>query len=216
MKKLIAILTIAIVLVGVVFATETAAGSSRIDITTCIKAREPNFRLTVTDTSADSAKYTLGSPAYSNVAINGMVAGAATIKDDELKTTGTNVTVSFAIGQISEALTYSKYYFSVVATALTLQEDENNTTAHIAELDAAEKTISVSNATPNITAATIAHVTAGGTGTAKISQKYTGTRIDASADNIVPVGTFEVTWLGNTAAVPGTYAGNVTLNVTVE
>lgn len=217
MKKLIVILVIAIVVAGAVFAVETAAGSARIDVTTCIKPREPQFRLTVTNTSADKDKYTLGNPVFSNVVLDGLVSGKATIKDDELKTTGTNVTVSFAIGQISEALTYSKYYFTVVASDLTLQEDANNTAAHIAELGATEKTISVdAGGTPTITAATIEHVTAGGTGTTTISQKYNGTRINASEDSIVSVGTFEVTWLGNTAAVPGTYAGNVTLSVTVE
>lgn len=215
MKKLIVILVIAIVVAGAVFADETAAGSARIDITTCITPIEPHFRLAVTNTSADHAKYTLGDVYYSDVTTGTVVAGTASINDDALATTNTNVTVSFTINQTSDALTYKKYYFAVSATDLALESDANNS-AYIDNLTAVEKTISVDNGTPSISPVTVAHVTPSDSAANKISQKYQGTRIVATETAQVPVGTFVVTWKGNTSAVPGTYKGNVTLTVTVE
>lgn len=210
MKKLITILTVMIVLVGAAFAAETPVGTAKIDVTATITAREPNFRLAVTA----GENYTLGNPSYSDVAET-PTAGSATINPDALKTTGNNVTVNFAIQQIAEAVTYKKYYFTVNASVLELQEDANNTVAHIAEMETASKTITVATATPTITAATIATVTKSDDGV-KISQKYNGIRVNATSGAPVAVGTFSVVYNGNTEAVPGTYKGDVTLTVTVE
>lgn len=230
MKKLITILTIMIVLVGAVFATDPTEGTAAINITASITEQFPTFKL---NTKAGEAA--IGSAAENAVSTAAHEAGTTALTADSvqaLSVNGTDVSVKFQITQTADARLNANsskhvYTFGVSATSLILQinsADKENygATERFMVVDAtpainakdsanAEGTITVADdntqdhAQANIETASIA----GGDGTMTVT--YAG---------FVPSGTvlgnFEVGWHGNAAAAPGSYKATIRLSVTAE
>ena len=204
-----------IVLVGAVFADPVSQGTAQVEITASITEELPTFRLSV----VDGTNYTVGTRETSINGADPETKGAVTIAADALDDASKDVTVSFKIQQVADALTYKTFYFSVAATDLTLQTDANVNSTALAALTAAQKTLSIQGGesgvlNPTITMLTIANTDAPASGT---GLKYKGIRVAKAANSeALDVATFTCTWDGNAQAVPGTYKGTVTLTVSAE
>ena len=207
MKKfLIALLMMAVVLVGVFAATST--GDATLVITTKINGIEPTFRL-----AAGSVYDDLGGDA-------GTLANAYVITTDDLL--DANQTVTFNVNQISKSRSVKTYTLSATATDLVLYQYPNaagngvvavTTTAHPA--DEQYKKFTVGSTTVNTFASgdlAAAKATYGGNATAK-TITYLGNAQPATADAPVTVATFTCTWNKNEDAVSGDYQATVTLTI---
>ena len=216
MKKLIAILTIAIVLVGAVFAdnpvASSANGDASIVVTTTINKAFPAFKLSATSPAGttDSA-----------VAATNHTAGAVTIDTDALLSN--NATVSFAIIQTQTSRAHVKYWIGVTATKLVMTKDENNNSIDTTAADYNASThefelVAAVDATPAIVGNNIDNVTVGGTNDGTSADKtgayfeYEGGKVAANTT----IATFDVNWKKNEDAAPGTYQATVTLHVTAN
>ena len=243
MKKLIAILTIAIVLVGAVFAAnspdaKTANGSTEIVVTAKIKEDIPQFQLAIksgnieTPKAAAIAAGTVGDDGTTVTAAN-MTSTKAALTDDAITALGTangSVTIGFAINQIAPANLKASYTITVTATDLLLKKHSDGTVISSGQtstqkflVDNTENT--TTGATPAVTANSTAvsglKKTAGtGTNAHKLTVEYEGTaKVDAgdgATGNaaVVELGTFSVKWLANTTAVAGDYEAEVKIEVT--
>ena len=119
MKKVITILTIAIVMVSAVFATPSATaqeanGDAYLTIQTIITEVAPSFRVSVKE-GATAAENNLG---YQNVSASATVAGAdISVLSDTVAAAlagGTaDATVVFSINQISNARTNANYKLTI-------------------------------------------------------------------------------------------------------
>ncbi len=208
MKKfLIALLMMAVVLVGV-FADATSTGDASLIITTHINAIEPTFRL-----AAGTVYDDLGGAA-------GTLDNAYVITTDELL--NANQTVTFNVNQISKSRSVKTYTLSATATDLVLYQYPNaagtgvvavTTTAHPA--DEQYKKFTVNSKTVNTFAdgsLAAAKATYGGDATAK-TITYLGNAQPATTDAPVTVATFTCTWNKNEDAVSGDYQATVTLTI---
>ena len=214
MKKLIAILTIAIVLVGAVFATSS---NSSITVTTHIGNIEPSFKLSTTQVST-----ALGSNA----------AGAHEITEDALL--ASNQTVEFIITQINRSKSVKTYTLTATAEDLVLYKYKNaagsdvlvSTTAHPAT-DAEKKFSIVGGTSGTWTVDTFTSTTAGenptpfiptskvtyGGSSSGLTVTYKGNALVASEEAPVTVAKFTCEWAANNDAVTGDYQATVTLTI---
>ena len=212
MKKLIAILTIAIVLVGAVFAADL--GQADIVVTTTIAPAVPNFKLV-----SGSAEDTLGD----NTTVATTKVELAT---DLTADNATAETVTFTIKQVGRARTTKAFTFTATATDLLLVKYTNAAGNEVANsgntastADAADQKFEVNggnngtwsvNTFANSTVLTSSQATMAGASTTSYSVTYKGRPV---ADDTA-VGSFTVTWNPNANAVEGTYEATVTLTCT--
>ena len=217
MKKLIAILTITIVLVGAVFATvpekTDANGSAVIDITTTIAKKFPAYKLSATGVTVSAGSVTT---ADSVVANTDPTPGVVSINEDELLTK--NATVSFSIIQTQFSRAVVIYKIGVTATALEMKKDADGND-YTGTIDAGHSfALASGSATPAITGnpSSVAHVTVSGTnaGIANhgVTASYDGVKVAAGT----VIGTFSCTWEANDAAAPGQYEATVTLAIEAQ
>ena len=223
MKKLIAILTVMIVLVGSVFAVNQE-GSAAINITATIDQELPTFQLNIK--SDETA--TEGKPAVS-VGDDAATTAFTSASVNSLKG-GTDVEVHFEITQTHDARLGENsakhiYHFSVAATNLVLQNAQGTG-------DAATQNdntrFEVVDGTPDINSLSTNATTASDITVRKDTQHGETTITTATVEagtvtykgGLVPtstvLGNFIVGWHGNAGAAPGTYKATVTLTVTSE
>ena len=227
MKKLIAILTIAIVLVGSVFAGLNDVDTTRtITVTTTVARKKPDFKLTG---SQDSSAIATGTAVTDETADE--LAAAEDISIDDIQ-------VFFGVYQVGLANVRKSYNLSVSAGNLILWDDTGNNATHEAAKYGAGSYATVpegkvsgnyvfeiapTNASPAISAATIADTVKGhdkidlfeasaeGASNSKFTVAYKGKVGETTGD--ILLGTFDVTWNHNTEAEAGNYKANVVLTV---
>lgn len=212
MKKLITILTIMIVLVGAVFATDPSA---QITINASVSERVPSFKLTTTgngsvlNSEATAIDYT--SPAATT---------SVSIKTDiaEALADGTDQTVTFGIVLVprndgKKIKTDNTYTFTV--TAGNLEHEHADTLGATADVDANERFVAtadnfsvVLNQGNPVIPTTYATITAGAT----LQITFNNKSYDPGNAEFV-FATFPVTYTGNDAAIPGNYSGTVTVEL---
>lgn len=240
MKKLIAILTIMVVLAGVVFAADQ--GNTSLIVKANIAEVIPTFGLKATGDNVSSLTQAQYANANAETAAIEAQTGYATITDpsDLLSESGT-VSVSFAIMQISDASTTKTFYLSVQATDLVwvkdtiLNTNKNggpgaiSTATTFSSIASSEK-FQVASGTAGVVVPTVAkgadaatafdathHIkaTANGTTATTLDVQYDGVKVSAyGADNNKEIGTFSVTWNATPDAKPGDYEACVKLTVT--
>ena len=203
MKKVIAILTIAIVLVGAVFAA-TSTGNAVLKVQTTIEPVEPTFKL-----ATDQVEDELGGD-------DGATAHVITTND--LLTA--EQTVTFDVIQLIASKTVKMYTLTATATDLVLYQYQlpNGTWQNVSgeggvahPATDAEKKFTVNATTVNTFAngvLTTAQATYGGSASSK-TITYKGT--DVAADTKVAY--FTCTWDDNATAVPGRYEATITLTI---
>ena len=222
MKKLIAILTIAIVLVGAVFADATSTGASSIKITTSVSEIEPTFRLKAGEVTSDLAA-AANAEAVASITAAALAGNTSyVIAQDELLSAAQ--TVTFYVQQISRSKSIKTYTFSAAATDLVLYKykdtngDDVLVSEHVHPATEAEKKFTVGATTVNTFAngaLAEAKATYGGTTSAKTVQ-YLGNAQPASAESPVNVVSFTCTWAANNDAVTGDYQATVTLTISAN
>lgn len=211
MKKLIAILTVMIVLVCSVFADIQTS----LDLHIMLTAQVPSFRLSITsDTDVTSAAY-LDSSNSGTSPSSALSSGSL----ETLLSSSGQVTVSFSLSQITNArLTgshASRYLISVEATDLILQVNG----ADVENPDSFQK-FSVVNESPDIYIAsenlittsnsedfTVAEISSSDN---ELTVEYLGF-VAASSNNPRSLGTFSVSWNANEDAIPGEYKAAIKL-----
>ena len=216
MKKLITILTIMIVLVGAVFATDPApadaTGTAAIDIKAAVGPQYPTFQLKVTTATSGQ-----GDIAYSTVA---GANGQATIDTNAL--IEAPVTLEFAIDQITNSRCTVNYTINIKATDLVITNpvdaqniapDETFTVGDIGNLSA-------TGAINNKRTVAVAQQNAVKSGyEAALSVGYLGGKFINVTKNVDPdkaeIGTFSYTWAKNEDAKVGNYTATVTIEVVV-
>ena len=207
MKKLIATLVIAIVLVGAVFATDNAA----LKISVSVDEYVPTFKLGTSDSTY------ITSQVFDLVVADGAdtaTAATATAAAGTKLANGESLTITFGIFQVRNAVGYIKtdkaYGFEVDATDLVL------TTA--ADTDDPEEnemfergTITAIASAANAPSSEYATITTA-TSSAPYKIDYTGKKYTPAAET--EVANFSVTWNANDTALSGTYEAYVTLTMT--
>ena len=212
MKKLIAILAIAIVLVGAVF----AATGDQLTITSTVSKHEPAFRIYGSESAISSSNAgTLGTP-------SGAAVTFATTKD----ISATSITVYCRVSQYSIKDGYntpkSKFKgiatIGVVATPLTTTLTGTNDAGTYSTPATASVTTSdahVPTGTPaRVTTTTFAKSAATGSSTdnkVDIVWSYSGKSVD-DADVYAD---FSFTWAQDDSLPPGTYTADITMTYTV-
>ena len=225
MKKLIAILTIAIVLAGAVFATDPVKtdsnGTSIVDITTKIGEQFPEYQLKAISITADTGAVTRA------IAVKDGQNGLVTIDTNDLLSA--DVEVGFEINQIVNSRTSVGYDISIKATNLVLNETVNETTAPKAN-PATDERFLVSLTTTFATTDTDADLltitpiteksgnfagTDGGFNVQYLDGKFVN--VEAATDGSVKqIGTFTYKWAKNQTAKVGDYTATVTMVVTAK
>ena len=222
MKKLIAILTIAIVLVGAVFAATEGAGNAVLKVDVTIIADTPRFALR---TSSDAAVRTGGQASVGDedtVDLNNKAADLAA---------GTAATVKFDIIQVSDAKMFGGFTFEIEASDLeAIQPDTTIISAtDWAQIDDASKVFTIqSDEAPAISVGdadyTYSETSGANIGFAKLKNPTSGENptkaqiiylgvLKATSTDPFQIGTFSCTWNGNATAVPVDYEATVTLKV---
>ena len=200
MKKLIAILTIAIVLVGAVFATDNAA----LKLTVTVEEHVPTFALAI------AAAETKFNPANDPVAANGANSKTAVTANGttagELLANGQALQVTFGILQnfVNYIKTQHGYTFTAEATNLVLLDNGSPK----ASPEDNEKFVA-----GEPTAVTGNNYIAAAHGSwSDNTVTYTGAKYVPAA-NGAEIATFSVTWGANADAVVGTYEATITLTM---
>ena len=221
MKKLITILTIMIVLVSAVFATDeqpsAAHGATQIDITATIEAVAPRFSLGTNDTTdldADKTAPIVAGKTAQNITVQQTASMKSTVAS--ALGNGTAQTISFVIRQTQDSRIKTAYNLTVTATDLKL--DGTSTTPHefftcttkspavsgiAAVTDGAQQ-----NPTTLATFAPLAQ------DSNVLVATYAGGAVDVSTkltDNVI--GSFDVSWNGDALAAAGTYTASIVLEV---
>ena len=222
MKKLIAILTIAIVLVGAVFATGTTT-NSRITVTTTVGASEPTIILKAGTTSTLDKTATVTTNAAGNHDGEGLTATQ--------DISAANVLIYCGLYQTSKANTQKKYSFEVTATQFVQVKDSKK--AAVAAADAYTvnqnvtfKTLSATGwfttNTTGVNAITAPSINDGEKFTADVTFDGLGP-VNAtvgenaiSTSNAKELATFQIEWTKDEAAPAGEYQADITLAITVE
>ena len=229
MKKLIAILTIAIVLVGAVFADPTVAGSqaangdAKIVVKATIEEDFPAFALKV----KSGATIEGGAVDVSTTEVTTANSPIAVINDDSTLTTNNgSASVVFSIIQKDKSVTTAHYQFGVVVSNLVLVKTvdgaiNRSLDAAISAADTDTETFGVVAANPAIAAVgasdttfqviSVNEVTTNNTSALKI--KYTGNPFNVAAAE-TEIATFTAAWNANVNAKAGEYQATVTLSVT--
>ncbi len=215
MKKLIAILTIMIVLVGAVFAA-TPTGNAAILVTSSIEPVEPTFKMYTAQVSVELANQTAEQARTAALAGSAHVITANALLEN-------NQAVVFTVQQLTNSRSVKTYTLSAAATDLVLYkyQDANGDDVLVSETPHpatdAEKKFTVDATTVNTFAngsLTSAQATYGGTAIEK-TITYKGTFIDTTSDGKAPidVASFTCTWGANPIAVTGDYRATVTLTI---
>ena len=203
MKKVIATLIIAIVLIGAVFATDDAA----IQVTVKVNELVPTFKLITSGNTNLKEGTSEGSDAVA--ASGSSTPGSITLADSvgAALADGTDAAVKFNIVQVPNAegkiKTTKTYSFEITATDLKLNGTETD-----ANKKFTVKTVSSITKITDAIDSRYATITPGTTA----SIQYTGKNYHVDAD--VSFAEFTVTWTGNDAAVAGDYQATVTLTMT--
>ena len=223
MKKLIAILTIAIVLVCAVFATDelpaAANGATRIDVTAKVEVVAPRFSLGTNDEddlTADKAADVVSGYTTTTITMQETVS----MKDSVAAAlaTGTAQTISFVIRQTQDSRINTVYHLRVSATNLKL--NGTSTTAHefFTCTTTSPAVTGIGAITDGATTPTnLATFAAASTGSNDLIATYCGGFVDISeklTDNTI--GSFDVSWDGDPLAASGTYTANVILEVSAS
>ena len=197
MKKLIAILTIAIVLVGAVFATDEA----QINITAVISSLDPAFRLTAKtitteESGSSSTAGVVGTPGSVTLATDMLLSG--------------NASIVFDIEQIATSRTKTPYLITVSASDLLLTTVASGHTNN-QKFTNAISAYKGEGITDELTG--VNHVTTTKPSAGPFRFAYDGTTINATTDSAVVLGEFTVTWTGNSEAEVGTYSAYVKIEI---
>lgn len=221
MKKLITILTIAIVLVSAIFAADeqpsAANGATRIDVTAKVEVVAPRFSLgtdDLDDLTANKASGVVSGNTASNITVQETVNMKDTVA--AALAAGTAQTISFVIRQTQDSRINTVYHLRVTATNLKL--NGTSTTAH--EFFTCTTTSpAVSGINPvtdgNTTSPTnLATFAPASSGSNDLVATYYGGFVEVSTkltNNVI--GSFDVSWNGDPLAAAGTYTANVILEV---
>ena len=224
MKKLIAILTIAIVLVGAVFADPAPVngsdsnGSAAIDVKCVIGEQHPTFQL-LAKTITTQATGDNGDVLFSDVAAENPTKGQVTLTTNYLLDASANIV--FAVMQTNKSRSTANYTLGISATDLKLDNyaavgTENLDTDEffavtLSEVAAASSYGASSTNGLKITPASVS--TANGTSSSSYAADYDGKVIDGSTTD-VEIATFKATWAQKANAVAGSYSATVTLTIT--
>ena len=218
MKKLIAILTIAIVLVGAVFATDPDAS---ITITANVASQTPSFKMSITsDTTITGAAVVYTDPTVvaggSATATSALASGSVTT----LLGASGSLSVAFSLQQVAPARltgTGASYKLKVEATDLILQGTNGDVASPTTQqkFGVVDDTPDVTRASETLTttvnsnAVTVANLSHSGN---ELTVVYNGF-VDASTTAPKNLGTFSVSWNANQSAVPGDYKATIKLFV---
>ncbi len=200
MKKLISILAIMIVLVGAVFATDSA----QLTLNVSVPERVPTFKLLAKVNTGETAVLTAaGEAAVANPAGTASVSTTEAISEQLAE--GTAATVTFGVVQVPAAngkkiKTTNSYTFTVAATNLINSTDNN----YYFERGTISN-FSVDTAIANTDA--VVNVSTPG----QVTITYSGKSYDPGAD--ISFAKFTIVYNGNASAIPGTYTGTVTLTM---
>ena len=219
MKKLIAILTIAIVLVGAVFATDpingdTSDGTGKVVVTAVVSEQHPLFQIKTTSTTDTAGVSAIGKVSQSIATTDPAdpSTGSVTLTTDYL-VNNDSATVSFSIGQINRSSSTAKYYLTVTAAPLKRVADPAGTAVSTYNAATEVFPLAEGDEAPEITRRTVTGITIGaGTTTNIMSLQYSGATITPT-NNYLELGVFSVTWTKNANALAGTYTADVTLEV---
>ena len=227
MKKLIATLVIAIVLVGAVFADTTAPAvddNGQLTVKTEIKIQYPVYSLKATGwsttTGTRGANASLGN---ASSVVASPTAQDVVIGDNEL--VDHNVIVEFTIYQTTLSRIKGTYTLEVEATPLVIKKitKPDGTKTVVANItDAEEKAAILANnvfslatgsESPEISANTVAHTDMDVDTDGQIAITYDGMKVGSNSTDTA-LATFECTWEKNEDAAAGDYEATVTLTIT--
>ena len=210
MKKLIAILTIAIVLVGAVF-----ADTADLHITTTITAIPQAFKLGVKSVATGEGKATLssGADAVSVVTNAAPTKGEVVITTNDLLTK--DATITFAVYQTAEGARKTQgYTLSATVGNLVLYAlpagTVGGTTPSAAQITANYFAADAPNAT--LTAVTNATLYTNGNAGTTLAIGFLGTPVAANTE----IANFTCTWGKNANNIPGEYQADVVLTITAD
>ncbi len=202
MKKFITIMAIMIVLVGTIF----AANDASLTITLTISEVLPKFKLATSDetyiaSAVSDLVETSGSTGGDN---SGAAKATATAAAGKRLADGNSLTVRFGILQVNNAQGYIKttkaYTFTASASDLV------NTSNDSYKFEASD---SITFTSTGYIDAAYGSVEGG----SSLAVTYTGASY-TPASTEAEIGTFDVTWNANTAAINGEYSATVTLIMT--
>lgn len=204
MKKLIAILTIAIVLVGAVFATdETGAQKDELKITCKVEAVTPQFKLYGSATSGTSST---GMTEANRVTTDATATASVSGVDNSLYS-ASGTTIYFVIKQARDCRWTGEVSLSVSATALSATIGTGTSAITYTSEDPVISALTAQNNLPGETGDTVATRTTT-PGTASVAVAYNG-RAAAAAD----IASFSVNW-PQSDVPPATYTAWVQMTYT--
>ena len=227
MKKLIAILAIALVIIGAVFADPAVApsvGTANVKIVTLVGEVEPEFKLTTN--SSDSGDLvadpvivgTMAAPTASDEAVGDAYHVIA--KNSLVSSTETETSVIFYVLQTNDCKSYKTYTFTAAAEDLIMVKAYNNAGVlvaydyeHAEEEDQLHRHFAVDSKAVGTFADADAKFSALKDGSSASAYKitYTGDQVTAGT-----VASFVCTWTNDVHAVPGQYEANIRLTVTAN
>lgn len=230
MKKIFAILMVALIVVAGLFAvdpntTEAAsAGTAAIDIKVTVSALFPVFQLKVGDTTSRNVIASPVAAMNTNAVVPSIYDATSDLVED--LTDGDNDSLEFKILQISNSRCNSIYSFSVTASDLVLVASEDGAqtpiTRNLYETLNADGTAIAAVQTDEkfvMNGVTLANATIAAPNNNKVSSAldsglikatYTGGHISTSG---LELGTATVEWTGNSDAKAGEYQARVILTV---
>ena len=210
MKKIFAILMVALIAMVVVFADPVAANDqAQIKVNAEIKIQYPVYSLE----AASFGTYGAGTNAVIDVT-DEMVHSALTAEDirigDDVLTEH-DATVNFVINQTTLSRIKGTYALSVAAENLVIDQITKTDGTKV-DATAAEKTANffAVSAAPSITPGTVSNATITAPSAGTLSVVYNGKKV--AADSVL--GTFSYTWTHNDECAAGDYIANVTLTIT--
>ena len=227
MKKLITILTIMIVLVGAVFATDEvktdANGVASIDVKAVIEAKAPRYSLFAgTGNDAVASGDTVASHTSTQVDMTSTISAS-------LIASTSAVTVNFQIKQTQASNLTATYKLKVTANDLILTRRSGANADLATDYDRldTEKFVCVDK-TPAIKGIDLTidandYYKSGDVKIAKLTKSeneltvaYEGAFALGENNAAVQIANFDVQWTGNPLAVAGTYNADVILEVTAQ
>ena len=218
MKKLIAIVTIAIVLVGAVFAANTeqsyASTNEKLTIVTTVTRVEPTFKL-VGGTASDSITQESDSVSNDNwsTAYNG---ATLTLAASDYNIATGDIKLFFAIRQKTNANIHKAYTFTVTASDLVYQKADNQDTKEFTIQNGGIEHLTANTTLTGATTSTYPALTASVDGSNLVAT-YTGVvNVPTTGDQYIEIGTFDVTWPETVDAIAGTYKADIKMTFTVN
>ena len=216
MKKLITILTIMIVLVGAVFATNPLETGDKAQLTVNaeVKLQYPIFSLQATawGTYGQGTNGDLGSADVMVNDENPLTPQTVKIGDDVL--TEHDATITFTINQTNLSRVKGTYTLSVSAGNLVIDQitKQDGTKQDATEAEQTANKFVVS-AAPTISGNTVTNTTMNTSTAGQIAITYNGKKVGSSSA-VTPLATFSYTWTHDENAAAGDYKADVTLTIT--